>query len=297
MGAYDKKGFSKQYSQRTEKNYEYIKKTVNRDELIAKANEELLNEYRTVIELLENIRDEIRRDANGIANVQRNGKNALKGKMHNVASKLEDAKKKLENNLNSIIASGNIEGDKLYEVTQLINSLMGIAVLPYEMHKEYFKPVDEDKCAGENKGKKLKEIQASIRDTEPYKNLGKYIKELYENKKWYSKYETDLKNGALNESEYVFSFLKHLRNSTCHSGDNAMSILPLSEGLVIEEILFYDHYKDQEFAMRLSIKEMEELVDLVASFYRDTDIGNSDKTEQMENAENRVRELLNKARK
>lgn len=294
MGAYDKKGFSKLYSQRTEKNYEYIKKTVNRDELIAKANEELLNEYRTVIELLENIKDEIRRDANGIANVQKNGKNALKGKMHNVASKLEDTKKKLEQNLNSIIATEYMEGDKLYEVTQLINSLMGIAVLPYEMHKEYFKSINDEKVAEDNKGKSLKELQESIRQTVPYKDLENHIRVLYGKKKWYSTYKKDLNNNRLCEATFVFSFLGHLRNATCHSGDNAMSILPLTEGSAIKEILFYDNFEGQEFAMILKIEELEQLINLVATFYRDTDIGDSDKTEQMQNAENRVRELLNR---
>lgn len=293
MGAYDKKEFSKQYSLRTEANLQFIKKTVNRDNAIAKANEDFFNEYKSTIELVNSIKDEIRKEANEIANAQKCGKNVLKGKLHNVASKLENAKKKLEHNLGSIYSSGAMEGDKLYEVTQLINSLMGIAVLPYEMHKEYFKSVDEEKYTEENKGKSLKDIQESIKKSAPYVNLGEYIKCLYDNKKWYSTYTSDLKkDGRLCEDKYVFSFLGHIRNSTCHSGDNAMSILPLSEGKVIEKILFYDHYNNQEFAMSLSIEELEELIDLIAAFYRDTDIGKSDKTKQMENAEKRVRELL-----
>lgn len=293
MGAYDKKEFSKQYSMRTEANLKFIKKTVNRDKEIAKANAEFFKEYKSAIELVDNIKDEIRKEANEIANVQKGGKNALKGKLHNVASKLENAKRKLEQNIGSIYSSGDMEGDKLYEVTQLINSLMGIAVLPYEMHKEYFQSVDEEKRTEVNLGKSLKDIQESIKKTTPYVNLAKHIKFLYENKKWYSTYTSDLKkDGRLCEEKYVFSFLRHIRNSTCHSGDNAMSILPLSEGRVIEKILFYDRSDTQEFAMSLSVEELEELIDLIAAFYRYTDIGKSDKTQQMEDAEKKVGKLL-----
>ena len=44
--------------------------------------------------------------------------------------------------------------------------------------------------------------------------------------------------------------------------------------------------------MSLSIAEMEKLVCIVMDFYRDSDIGKSDKTKQMENAEKRIRKLL-----
>ena len=75
-----------------------------------------------------------------------------------------------------------------------------------------------------------------------------------------------------------------------------MSFLPLSEGTEIREILFYDHdehnEQSREFAMSLSITEIEKLVCMVMDFYRDSDIGKSDKTKQMENAEKRIRKLL-----
>lgn len=299
MGAYDKKEFSKQYSIRTEANLEYIRKTVNKNEEIKNANNKFLDGYETITKSVETLVDEIRKEAKDIVNVQKKGKNILSGKMYNIARALEETKKELERNLAEIESTGDMNGDELYEVTQLLNSLMGIAVLPYEMHKEYFKSVDEEKLAAENQGKSLKEIQDILRKTRQYKALDSYIKELYVQKKWYSTYRSDLQNNVINENGIVFSFLAHLRNSTCHSGDNAMSILPLSEGQRIEEILFYDHYEyrgvNQEFAMLLSVNELEKVVELVTDFYRDTDIGTSDKTKQMENAEERVRKLLTRS--
>ena len=89
---------------------------------------------------------------------------------------------------------------------------MGIAVLPYEMHKEYFKHTSDEERSKENEGKLLAEIQQPIKNTIQYTNLKHYIKELYINKKWFSTYPNDLYNGCINEDKVVFSFLGHIRN-------------------------------------------------------------------------------------
>ena len=117
MGAYDKKEFSKQYSLRTETNLKYIKKTVNRDKLIIEAKEKILDEYNSVIRMIDDIIVEIRKDAKDIVNVQKKGKNVLSGRLYDVARKLDMAKKKFEKELNKITSLENIEGEKLYEVT------------------------------------------------------------------------------------------------------------------------------------------------------------------------------------
>lgn len=169
---------------------------------------------------------------------------------------------------------------------------MGIAVLPYEMHKEYFKVIDDNKKSEENRQKGLKAIQDSVKNNLEYSILKDYIMKLYSDNKWKTTYLGEFKRGSISEEIVVFGFLKHLRNAVCHSGDNAMSILPLTEGIMIERIMFYDHYNGQEFAMCISVEELRKLVRYVADFYCNTQIGSIDKTENIKNAEKRVAEIL-----
>ena len=98
----------------------------------------------------------------------------------------------------------------------------------------------------------------------------------------------------------MFSFLKHVRNAVCHSGDDGtLSILPLSEGTIIEEILFYDKNiikSEEEFGMRLSVEEVRKMVKLIADFYCIPQLGQIDKTETIRNAETRVKRILENAK-
>ena len=76
-----------------------------------------------------------------------------------------------------------------------------------------------------------------------------------------------------------------------------MSILPLSEGTIIEEILFYDKNikSEEEFGMRLSVEEVRKMVKLIAGFYCIPQLGQIDKTETIRNAEKRVKRILGNA--
>ena len=296
MGAYNKKGFSKEYSIRTEANLNYIKKMVHKEETIAEAREKILEGYKAALENIDDIVVGIREATKENVQEEGKGKNPLNQKLFSIAKELDTAKKDFLKEILQIENTEEMNGDNLYEVTQLINSLMGLAVLPYEMHKEYFKYTNDAERSENNKGKSLNAIQESVKNKLVYKELKKEIKKLYNQGKWFSTYPNDLRNGRINEGRLVFSFLGHIRNTVCHSGNNAMSILPLSEGAVIEEILFYDHdhFNDcnNEFAMCLSIGELETLVQKIIDFYRMSEIGESDKTTQMQETEERVRTLL-----
>lgn len=296
MGAYNKKGFSKEYSIRTEKNYNYIKKMVHKDERIAEAKEKILEKYEAALENIDDIVVGIREATKETVKDEEKAKNPLNQKLFSIAKELDTAKKDFVKDILRIENTEEMNGDNLYEVTQLINSLMGLAVLPYEMHKEYFKYTNDAERSENNRGKSLNAIQKNVKNTSVYDELKEEIKKLYNQGKWYSTYPNDLRNGYINEERFVFSFLGHIRNTVCHSGNNAMSILPLSEGAVIEEILFYDHdhFNDSnnEFAMCLSIDELEKLVQKIINFYRLSEIGESDKTIQMQETEERVRTLL-----
>lgn len=226
--------------------------------------------------------------------------------LHSLVGRIESNKRILEGKLNALARDVSKPDAELYEVTQLLNSLMGIAVLPYEMHKDYFKKIiDEDKRSVQNWGRTHSEIQDSIKAEPEYKQLQEYILELHDEGKWITTYTKELVDNQIKKDVVVFAFLRHLRNAVCHSGDNAISILPLTEGRVIEEVLFYDSYdyvsnqkkKDnkigcEEFAMRLSVKELRLLVEKVAMFYSDTSIGEIDKTKLINEVENKIKKLL-----
>ena len=193
----------------------------------------------------------------------------------------EFAKRTMANNNYILNKVNSEENNKLYEVTQLLNSLMGIAVLPYEMNKDA-----------------LKKITSRAKQSKSYKDLQHFIDKLVKSHQLTSTYKSETENRI-----YVNQFLRHIRNATSHSGNNAMSILPLLGGIEIEYILFYDRYPSlnvdevedqdlQEFAMAISIKELEEMIILISTFYQESGIGEQDKTEKIKKGEERVRRLL-----
>ena len=215
-----------------------------------------------------------------------------------MANKIDSSKKELEKSLRGLVSTGQMSNKKIYEITQLLNSLMGIAVLPYEMHKEFFTYIPDNEKSEENKGKSLRDIQNTVKSSLEYQKLLLYIMKLYKNKQWNTNYGFDINpnNGSINEDRIVFRFLGHLRNATCHSGDNSLSILPLDDGVVIKEVLFYDvnpDNKKEEFAMRLTVDDLQDLVNAVSEFYRNSPIGEIDKTAKIMKAEERVNKLLN----
>lgn len=279
MGSYDSKSFSREFSRRTKENLEFITKAVNRDETVLKAEQEFLCKFDGVNDQITKIVSDLRNSARAIPSEQK-GKSPIRASLYNSARNIEELQIQLKRTINDL-SSIRVQGQRLFEVTQLLNSLMGIAVLPYEMHSELF----------DSEGDDIDSIKASIE----YDRLLDYILSLYEEGKWITTYNSDLRHSKVNEDKIVFGFLRHLRNAVCHSGNDSMSLLPLSEGTVIEEILFYDHIDkvpDQEFAMRLSVDELTKLVKCVSDFYNGTRIGYLDKTEKIKQAEDRIKKLL-----
>ncbi len=299
MSGYNSQRFSREFSHRTEENMDYILRTVNRDEKEQAYQTEFLNKYQGILDEINSMVDLTRQEAAGLPAVQKGNKENVRRRLYSLANKLDENKRQLESNLRELVSTRHMQNDELFEVTQLLNSLMGIAVLPYEMHKEYFKRVSEEDRSEYNRGRSLRDIQSDVKNCPEYQSLFIFIMQLYDNKKWVTSYHDDLNNGAgINENVIVFRFLKHLRNVTCHSGDNAISILPLNDGQEIKEILFYDVLSrdedKEEFAMRLTVKETERLIKKVARFYQNSKIGEIDKTANIAAAEKRVNALLNK---
>jgi hypothetical protein len=295
MGAYDRAKFSKQFSQRTEENLEHIQMAVKKEALLFEENKVFLDELQKAIDLVNALVIDIRKEASEISKSPQKGKIEVKQKLYSVAKKIECSKEVLKSSLGNLVFTDKYAGQELYEVTQLLNSLMGIAVLPYEMHKQYFKlPVTENEQQKVIEQQRLRERQNTLKHNTYYQELLAFIMTLYREKKWNTTFYYDKKKDRINEDTIVFQFLSHLRNAVCHGGDNAMSVLPLDDGTVIEEIVFYDCYKDQEFAMRLSVDEISVLVAKVAAFYKYSPLGNIDTTDNIEVAEEKAKKLLAK---
>lgn len=312
MAGYDSKKFSSNFSDRTKKNLVYIERIVSRDELVSSLQQSFVDKYDAIfkeIDALEETINDARKAIKQLPATKKKGKDDTKQKMFSAVSKLETEKNKFEKALDEIRQLISDKPENLFEVTQLLNSLMGIAVLPYEMHKEviemsYYrikqmKKDDEGEDDIKDAEKKL-EIKKSILASYSYSALKEEVLKLHQEGKWVTTYKKDLAgDGGETNEEIALHFLKHLRNAVCHSGDNAISILPLEEGLVIKEILFYDKFYDKnekkitgEFAMKLSVEELRRLIDCVADFYCNSEIGELDKTETIKNAEKTVNELL-----
>lgn len=285
MASYDSRKFATEFSERTQANMEYIWRSVNAEKLSEDNIEGFLKQLEEVIKEIDTLKNQLRTEANDVPNARRKGKDELKSKLHSLAGKLDSSKKSLEGKFNRLVVPGEIKGDELFEVTQLLNSLMGIAVLPYEMYSEIFRG---------NSSTQL-ELREKIKQSPEFYSLREFIKALYKADKWNSSYSSDINLG---DGIIVFSFLRHIRNAVCHSGDNAaLSLLPLDDGKVITEVLFYDKSiknPDEEFALRLSINDVREMIELIANFYRMPQLEHIDKTETIRNAERRVEKILKK---
>ena len=283
MAVYDSRRFSQMYSERTIANYEFIDEIVNSKEKTDELKEEFFGKYEELFEEMKIIETKVREQANLIPKSSK-GKCELKIEAFKISEKLGNARKRLEIQLKEICPSGKMIGDNLFEVTELLNSMMGTAVLPFEMHREILDPaVGSERYNSEENKTHRREAE----NCEEYKVLKQYINNLKDENKWYSSYEND-------KDSIVFGFLKHLRDAAAHSGDDCISILPLDGGELIEEIMFYDINKKtkEEFAMKLSVAEVKELLKKVADFYNKSNIGYIDKTEKIKNAEDKVRKLL-----
>jgi hypothetical protein len=144
---------------------------------------------------------------------------------------------------------------EVFEVTQLINSLFGLLILPFEKFR--YKSSKED-CATE---KNLKFNASS-----EYEEIEKLMKQLKEEQRLVSTYNS-------RENDFpVSSFVKHLRNAIAHSGETGLQFLPYDESGEITEVYFCDEDKsnnDREyFCVKMTINEIRSLVNNISSMYR-----------------------------
>lgn len=158
----------------------------------------------------------------------------------------------------------NAEYANLYEVTQLINSLLGLIIIPVEKYKIEKKPSDNT----------LKNVSL-----EDYKKINNIIEECKKSKRWFCDYYND---------SSVSRFIEHIRNAVAHGGCNGIHFFPVTDDTNdrITDVIFYDNNavkikkknnNDQdegsdnkeinEFCVKLSISELKQLVQCISNLY------------------------------
>ena len=160
------------------------------------------------------------------------------------------------NALVNSMAKGRFDPEGVpYEVTQLINSLLGLIIIPYEKFKNVRKKPNE--AYTNNESRVIEIIRACEKDKRYFNNYpGKYN---------------------------VFKIIGHLRNSVAHGGNEGLHFYPIQEGgdTAITGIMFYDsefevNEKSRnpkmpeevcEFCLSLHIDEIEELVECISNLY------------------------------
>ena len=177
---------------------------------------------------------------------------------YNIECFLKDFANRTIKNLKFVEKYAFYEND-LYEVTQLINSLLGLIIIPVETYKKKQRLSDE----------KLRKLSGAN-----YNSVKNLIKICHDEKRLYSDYWYD------NDGVKVDSFIAHLRNAIAHSGNHGIRFYPISENGKISNIMFFDEKgehekKNQEqkpskvsvFCVKLTIAELRALVEDIVELY------------------------------
>lgn len=280
MGGYDSKRFSKLFSERTIKNLDFISNIVKTNENLDELFDEI-QDLKSLLDEVEDLENSLSEAAMNARNISVKKNASISTSIRRIESKIREQRTKLGEELSVLRDRTQSDTSSLFEITQLLNSMMGVAVLPFEMHKEIFDRKDSNYFSDNNI--RYREI---IKSESTYKDLEKYIMKLKNDGKWNSTYHRDNDN-------VVFGFLKHLRNTVSHSGDGCLCILPLDNGEIITNICFYDSYENMEFAMNLSVDEFRQLFCLVGNLYSLSTVAYIDKTDEIKCAEKRIKRMLN----
>lgn len=179
---------------------------------------------------------------------------------YNMEYFISDFAKRTKTNLSIINEIANSPFQEAYEVTQLINSLLGLVVLPNEKFKKW----------GNKRSPQMKDTEKEIWDL---------LKTCKDDNRYFNSYNDE-------ESKDVLKIIDHIRNSVSHSGKLGLHFFPVVDGgdSEITHIIFYDsdynlilnrnkktpevaHEKAKEFCLKLTIKEAGDLANLIADLY------------------------------
>jgi hypothetical protein len=175
---------------------------------------------------------------------------------------ISDFAERTKTNLEIIneIAASSFRDRKAFEVTQLINSFLGLVVLPNEKFKNWEKKKSPEMKSTEDK-------------------IWNLLKKCESDHRYFNTFSDK-------DSRKAQSFIKHIRNSVSHSGNMGLHFFPIIEGgdSNITHIIFYDsnysylmqrnwndqekaHYNAKEFCLKLTIKEAGDLAKYIADLY------------------------------
>ena len=137
-----------------------------------------------------------------------------------------------------------------HEVTQLINSLFGMIIVPYEKYKFRYYERESANSISEH----------DLKRTSGYLLIVQEIVDLEKKGKLHNSY---------NDHYIVGSFIKHLRNALAHSGDHGLHFTPVNQKKVINSIIFYDCDGPYEFCVELSVNRVRKLIPLIFNMYKE----------------------------
>ena len=158
---------------------------------------------------------------------------------------VDDFIKRTKANLNTI--NDIVKNDpeiEAYEITQLINSLFGLLIVPNEKYKDF----DDEKLKGDG-----------------YNELANAIKKI---KCLYTNYKDDKDDY---DNFKVSQFIRHLRNALAHLGQDRVLFLDKDEKLA--GVLLYDKHVDKEtktineFCAELDFDSFKEIVSYIIEIY------------------------------
>ena len=184
------------------------------------------------------------------------------------------------------LANAPARNQEVYEVTQLINSFLGLIVLPNEKFKKW----DKKKTAD----------MKSVED-----NIWKLLRDCEEDHRYYNSYKN--KN-----SGKVIELIDHFRNSISHSGKMGLHFYPVIEGgdKNITHIIFYDskyflikergnketaEKNQEEFCLKMTVPETEKMAKYIANLYELVE-KTEGKQPDYENAINAMEKLLSEGK-
>ena len=173
---------------------------------------------------------------------------------------ISDFAQRTKTNLEIINEMEELSPQKPYEVTQLINSLLGLVVLPYEKFKNW----------EEKKNNAMEAVE---------KNIWDLLEACEADNRYFNSFDD-------RHSKKVLEFINHIRNAVSHSGKMGLHFYPIVEGgdTKITHIIFYDsdygirlkwnkknpkkaHIEAKEFCLKLTINEAREMANYISDLY------------------------------
>ena len=163
---------------------------------------------------------------------------------YNIEYFIKDFAKRTKFNLNYIKDHSKKDGP--YEVTQMINSLLGIVILPVEKYKgSRIRPPKEDQEEFNKHKDAIKKIMNKCKNDNRYRST------------YYDK-------------DDPIKFIKHIRNAVSHCGKYGLHFYPLTESDEnVSSIIFYDidELNDSEFCIQLTIGELDDITQHASDLY------------------------------